>query len=145
VRRAVLTSIGHNIADSLASGCGLLIGVYEMDVFGEAANTPDGFLEVDFLSGTVSGGRPSRTLTEAVRLYSQALPELCDRQGAKVDDFAELTARYSGRHPGVRFSVAVTDRLGNRSIDEYVGVPGARPKVLDPLGRVRRIRGRRSE
>lgn len=30
-----LRSIGHNIADSLGSGIGLLIGVYEMDVFGE--------------------------------------------------------------------------------------------------------------
>ena len=31
-----LRSIGHNIADSLASGCGLMIGVYDMDIFGEA-------------------------------------------------------------------------------------------------------------
>lgn len=37
-----LRSIGHNIADSLGSGIGLLIGVYEMDVFGEAAGAPDG-------------------------------------------------------------------------------------------------------
>ena len=31
-----LRSIGHNIADSLASGIGLLIGYYQMDIFGEA-------------------------------------------------------------------------------------------------------------
>jgi hypothetical protein len=38
-----LKSIGHNIADSLASGIGLMIGVYEMDIFGEAANSHEGY------------------------------------------------------------------------------------------------------
>jgi hypothetical protein len=46
-----LKSIGHNVADSLASGVGLMIGVYEMDVFGEVTSTPEGFIEVDFLTG----------------------------------------------------------------------------------------------
>lgn len=49
-----LTSIGHNIADSLASGIGLLVGVYEMDVFGEARRSPEPCIVVDFVSGTVS-------------------------------------------------------------------------------------------
>jgi hypothetical protein len=44
-----LTSIGHNIAHSLASGIGLMIGMYEMDVFGEAANSPEGYFLVDFI------------------------------------------------------------------------------------------------
>jgi hypothetical protein len=42
-----LKSIGHNIAESLASGIGMMIGVYEMDVFGEAAAAPQGYIEVD--------------------------------------------------------------------------------------------------
>ena len=57
-----LKSIGHNIADSLASGIGLMIGVYETDVFGEARATSAGFIEVDFLNGSTMGGTPSRTL-----------------------------------------------------------------------------------
>lgn len=37
-----LKSIGHNIADALGSGIGLMISVYEMDVNGEASATPEG-------------------------------------------------------------------------------------------------------
>ncbi len=35
MKHAVLKSVAHNIADSLASGIGLMIGIYEMDVFGD--------------------------------------------------------------------------------------------------------------
>jgi hypothetical protein len=37
-----LRSIAHNIADSLASGCSELTGIYELDVFAEAAKNPGG-------------------------------------------------------------------------------------------------------
>ncbi len=47
-----LRSIGHNIADSLASGTGLLIGIYGTDIFGEASRSPERFITVDFLTGT---------------------------------------------------------------------------------------------
>jgi hypothetical protein len=47
-----LKSVGHNIADSFASGIGLLIGHYEMNVFAEAASEPEGFVVVDFLEGS---------------------------------------------------------------------------------------------
>jgi hypothetical protein len=42
-----LRSIAHNIADSLASGNGFLIGVYDMHLFGEASQSPEGFMTVD--------------------------------------------------------------------------------------------------
>ena len=35
-----LRAIGHNIADSLAGGMGLLIGVYRTDIFDEAGPAP---------------------------------------------------------------------------------------------------------
>jgi hypothetical protein len=76
-----LKSVGHNIADSLASGIGLMIGVYEVDVFGEAAATPEGFIEVDFVTGEASGAKPSVALQRALRLYADALPDLCIRHG----------------------------------------------------------------
>jgi len=133
-----LKSIGHNIADSLASGIGMMIGVYEMDVFGEAAATPEGFIEVDFLTGLASGGKPSHELLRALDLYARALPELCRRHGADVTDFRRLTARFSGRPMLCMFVVTIEDRHGRCSTDEYRGLPGQRPKVLDHLGRVRR-------
>jgi hypothetical protein len=133
-----LKSIGHNIADSLASGIGLMIGVYEMDVFGEAAAAPEGFIEVDFLTGEASGAKPSAELARALKLYAQALPDLCRRQGVEPSDFHHLSARFSSLSPMFkRFTVTVEDSQGRRSTDEYEGVPGKRPKVLDHLGRVR--------
>lgn len=136
VKHAVLTSIAHNIADSLASGVGMMIGVYDMDVFGEAAQSREGFIEVDFLAGNTSGAEPSQSLLHAIRLYSEVLPALCERQGADVTDFRRLVAKYTGQS----FVVEVTDRRGKTSRDRYTGSPGARPKVLDLLGRVRRVR-----
>src|SRR3954468_13442194 len=91
-----LKSIGHNIADSLAGGIGMMIGVYEMDVFGEAAATPEGFIEVDFLSGQSSGGKSSPELARALKLYAEALPGLCRRHGIDAAAFRRLSARYSG-------------------------------------------------
>jgi len=70
VKHSVLTSIGHNFADSLASGIGLMIGVYAMDVFGEAACSPEGFIEVDFLTGCDVG-------SAALALACSRDPPLC--------------------------------------------------------------------
>jgi hypothetical protein len=135
-----LISIGHNIADSLASGIGMMIGVHEMDVFGEAAATPEGFIEVDFLTGQSTGGKVSRELAGALELYAAALPDLCRRHGAEVSEFRALTARYTRRPLFYAYTVTVENREGRRSTDEYRGVPGKRPRVLDHLGRIRRKR-----
>lgn len=137
MKHAVLTSIGHNIADSLASGIGLLIGVFDMDIFGEARRSAEGFIEVNFVDGTTSGGKPTPNLAEAIHEYSKVLPALCERQGASISDFKRLVARYQHSR---EFIVEVEDSAGKVSRDRYVGVPGARPKALDPLGRVRRVR-----
>jgi hypothetical protein len=133
-----LKSVAHNIAESLSSGIGLMIGVYELYVFEEAAATPEGFIDVDFLTGQSSGGKPSRELARALKLYAGALPDLCRRQGIDVAEFRQLTARFSGRPMFAGYTVTIEDRQGRRSIDEYIGVPGRRPRVLDHLGRVRR-------
>jgi hypothetical protein len=133
-----LRSIGHNIAHSLASGIGLLIGVYSTDVFGEAARSPEGFITVDFLAGTSVGGKPSPSLARAFELYRDALTDLCERHGTSPAIFRELTARYSVDGYGAHFVVTAEDHQGHRSVDEYVGWEGKRPKVLDRQGRVRR-------
>lgn len=137
-----LRSIGHNIADSFASGIGLLIGVYDMNIFGEARRSREGFITVDFLTGSSAGGRPSRSLARAIVLYQEALSGLCRNHGVTPAAFRELTARFSvdGNHK--RFVVTVEDRRGRRAIDEYVGLPGRRLRSLDSRGRVRTARGR---
>ncbi|MHB9841539.1 hypothetical protein Q8F57_042780 [Paraburkholderia terrae] len=63
-----LKSLGHNIADSLASGIGLMIGAYDIDVFVEAAAGPEGFIIVNFLDGTAFGSPVSAKLQRAIHL-----------------------------------------------------------------------------
>jgi hypothetical protein len=137
-----LRSIGHNIADSLASGIGLLVGVYEMDVFGEARRSPGHFVVVDFLSGKIVEGRASPSLARAIALYGKALPDLCGKHRGSPAMFRELSARYSVDVHGPRVVVTVEDYKGLRAVDEYVGAPGRRIRILDHLGRVRRKRAR---
>jgi hypothetical protein len=87
MKHAVLASLGHNIADSFASGIGLMIGVYDMDVFGEAAASQEGFIEVDFLTGSTTGAATSASLARAISLYAEALPGLCKKHGVEATDF----------------------------------------------------------
>ena len=125
-----LKSIGHNIADSLGSGICLLVGYYEIDIFGEAAGSPTGFIEVDFLAGTSSGSPTSPTLTKVLELYREALDRLCASHGTSASAFAALTARFAvDRRYGPHFTVTIEDQSGRRSVEEYVGIPGRKLKV----------------
>lgn len=129
MKHGELRSIAHNIADSLASGIGLLIGAYELDVFGEAARSPDRALTVDFLAGTVSGGEVSAELARAVRLYRDALPGLCAKHRTTPAAFRELAARYQASATGNRFTVTIEDQRGRRSSTGYAGTPGRRVRT----------------
>lgn len=135
---STLKAIAHNMADSVGSGIGLMVGVYEMDIYGEAAASSDRYIEVDFLTGETSGGRCSAGLVKALTLYRDALPEFCQRHGVDAHDFRELTVRFSGTHVRTGFTVTVEDQQGRRSVDTYEGIPGKRVRVLDRLGRIRR-------
>lgn len=132
-----LRAIAHNIADSLGSGIGMLIGVYEMDVFGEAARSPNGVMAVDFLAGKVATGVGSPHLVDALAKYRKALPELCKKHGASIEDFRELSARYSSDAFNRRIDVTVEDRNGRRVEDAYIGTPARHVKVIDQIGRIR--------
>jgi len=132
-----LKSIAHNISESLGSGIGLMIGHYEMDIFGEAANSPEGHITVDFLNGATSGARPSPSLKKAISLYSEALEELCQKHGTTRDAFSELKTRFSRSSYRRSFIVTIRDTDGRTSIDEYQGLPARRVMELDELGRIR--------
>lgn len=120
-----LKSIGHNIADSLASGIGLMIGVYDTDVFAEAASTEAGSVSVNFVNGEVGGGAVSDSLRGAALRYSEALPDFCAKHGVNLGEIKVIEARYGtdqvyGRH----FTVTVEATDGRRSVERYLGVPG---------------------
>jgi hypothetical protein len=138
----VLRAIAHNIADSLGSGIGLLIGVYEMNVFDDAKKSPGGVISIDFLAAKVTRGKASPALAGAIAKYGKALPNLCAKHGASIDDFKTLSARYSTDTFNRRIVVRIRDRLGRCYVDEYIGRPARHVKVTDRLGRIRTKRGR---
>lgn len=135
----ILKAIAHNLADSAADGMGFLIGVYAMDIFGEAGATPEGYIEVDFLTGEITGGQASASLARALKLYSEvALPHLCESHGGSPSDFRQLKVRFQADPLSPQFKVTVEDQRGRQATTHYEGLPARRVKVLDQLGRVRR-------
>lgn len=120
---------------------GLLIGVYGMNVFGEAKKSPDGVVCIDFLAAKATKGKISPALKAAIVKYRTALPSLCAKHGASIEEFKTLTVTYSTDRLNQRIVVTVRDRLGRCCVDEYIGTPARRMKVTDRLGRVRTKRG----
>ena len=122
-----LTSFGHNIADSLASGICFMVGLYAVDIHDEASASPEGYIVVDFMTGSSSGSSVSEDLRHAIKRYSELLPELAKRHNLDIQNIKTLSARFGtdkvfGRH----FSVTVESSDGRRSTDQYAGAPGKR-------------------
>ena len=90
-----LRSVAHNIADSLGSGIGMLVGVYDIDVIGEAYQAPGGTLTIDFLAGKCVDSTVSAAFADVVARYRTGLASLCKKHGVPESAFSELTARYS--------------------------------------------------
>ncbi len=137
MKHSELCAIAHNIADSLASGQGFLIGYFPTEIFAEVAQSAESHISVDFLTGQITGGKPSDSLSKAIALYVEATPAFFEKHGASISDVREVIARYHVKHLENRFSVIVEDARGRRSSAEYGGMPGQRLKTIDELGRIR--------
>lgn len=123
----------------MASGLGFVIGYQAMDVFGEAASSPDGLIEVDFLKGLIVRGEASDNLRAAASRFAEVLPEFCQSNGAQATDFKALCAIFDATSLERRVLLLVTDQNGHSSSTEYAGIPLKRLKILDSLGRIRRV------
>ena len=122
-----LTSFGHNVADTLASGICFMAGIYSVDIHREAAASPEGHITVDFLTGTTSGGYVSERLQNAVKRYSELLPDLAKRHNIEISDIAAFSARFgTDKVAGPHFLVTVESSDGRQSVDQYAGYPGKR-------------------
>lgn len=122
----------------MASGLAFVIGYHPMDVFGEAASSAGGVIEVDFLKGDIVRGKASENLKAAAARFAEVLPVFCRENGAEAADFEALSAAFAATPLGPRVSLVVADRNGHSSTTEYAGVPLKRVRVLDGLGRIRR-------
>lgn len=134
-----LRSVAHNIADSLSSGMGFLIGAYSTDIYQEASLSADGRITVDFLRG-IATGTVSDSLAKAVALYRDALVGLCNKQGLSIELFQELSATYFTNDKGEECVIIhVQDNKGRSKHDTYVGSPLQRVKNLDTRGRTSKL------
>ena len=131
-----LRSIAHNIADSFGSGASLLFD-HGFHPYEDAERSPDGVLEVDFLSGIVLSGQPSCELLDRISLSPAVVADVCARRGASADAFACFRTRYVKTKVGRRYEVTVTDRSGRTRTDQYDGAwgrklqPGKHPPVTN--------------
>src|SRR4051812_29565461 len=105
-----LCAIAHNFADSMASGLGFVVGYCQTDVFGEAASSPGGVVEIDFLNGSIVRGRPSQQLESAAVTFARSFPGFCNKNGAEVTDFQSFLAVYDARGGRCRTVLTVADR-----------------------------------
>jgi hypothetical protein len=135
MKHSELHAIVHNMADSMGCGNGFMVGGWSMDVYGEAAKSPEGHLTLDFLTGDVSGAKPSASLMKAFNAYLGIFPEFCIKHGASESDFRSAVVRFSvegvDQWAGARFVVTIEDTRGKRSSAEYTGLGGqstARPE-----------------
>jgi hypothetical protein len=124
MKHSRLSSIAHNLADSLSCGLGFVIGYYGTDIYGEAAKCPESSIFVDFLKGEISAGTPS--LAKAVALYSQVLPDFCKKHRVEVSEFQIFRVRYAVSFYGPRYTVEIEDRSGRHSSVEYAAYSGRR-------------------
>ncbi len=132
-----LQSIAHNFAASLASGMGFVVGLYTTRVFEEAGFSKDCHITIDFLSGRIKHGTASEELTRATVVYQRAFPEFCEKHGADISDFRELSVRFHSGQLYNRFMVTIEYSGGTRSTREYDGDLGNRIRELDDRGRIR--------
>jgi len=122
MKHDILHSVAHNFVDSFGNGNGFLIGVYMMDVYGEAANSKDGFIEIDFLSGRVAGGPISDSLAAATLMYREELPSFCKKHGASLTDFETFIAKFWNDGSDRHCEISVQGNSGKLSKVEYAGV-----------------------
>ena len=122
-----LTSFGHNLADSLASGICFMAGVYSVDIHREASSSEVGYIVVDFITGATSGSPVSPDLDRAIKRFSTLLPELAKQHGLDPSEIKVLSARFgTDKVAGPHYSVTVESSDGRRSVDQYSGYPGKR-------------------
>jgi hypothetical protein len=112
-----LKSVGHNIADSLASGIGMMIGVYEwMSLEKRKPARKD---SSRWISSRVRPRLESPVAPWRKRYGSTHWRFRVSASPVNASDFRELKARFSGTGFSRRFVVTVEDQSGRKSEDEY--------------------------
>jgi hypothetical protein len=111
-------SIAHNFADSFGSGSSLLFN-FGTWPYPDAARSPDGVLEIDFLKGAVLSGVASTELRRHIANAPSLFSDFCERHGQPVQAFAAFTVRYVADGSSRYFDVTVQVDTGRGRTDRY--------------------------
>ncbi len=121
-----LCSIAHNLSDSLSSGASELFRYYGDELYNDIKLSPNGVVEIDFLSGTVVRGTVSASMLKLISSSPKVLEGLCAKHDRSSAEFSKLTARYISDVFGRAYVVTVEDRQGRSRTDRYAGGSGRR-------------------
>ncbi len=133
-------AIAHNIADSIASGCSLLLGEYDLPIRHWLATAPDGRIVLDCLAGRVMEGPAKPALEQLAKRLPDAVIALCAKENGSAQDFDALVVTLGSDALGVMAETTVRSPSGNETVDHYVGRPLRRRRMLDAAGRKRRVK-----
>lgn len=128
-----LKSVAHNLGHSISSGIGLMIDIFDLDVYGDARNSPSGAIEVDFIRGRISGN-PSRKTESGLREYiARGWPELCEKHKVDLTDFSELVISFDQMGS---YTVTVQSQDGRGHVQDFERYDGKRTTRKSRLDRL---------
>lgn len=136
MKHSSLQAIVHNVADSLGSGISLMTGFYDLSVYSDARNSPNGILKVDLLRAVVVEGDAGVNLLAALKRVPTALMEQCEKAGGSWDEYRRAEVIFHGNQSGPGFTIIVEDQTGKLTETDYLGFPAKRAKAIDVYGRL---------
>ncbi len=138
MKHGKLRSIAHNLADSLAGYVSLITGVYDLDLYKDAGQSPNGELVIDFLNNKIISGNPSPNLIKAVSRLQPEFNRLCESEKVSRINFRNAKAHFYANEIRCGFTIIVEDNNGKITETDYSGIPAQRVFQLDSQGRRRR-------
>ena len=121
-----------------------MTGFYELDLYGDAAKSPDGKLSVDLLNGRVIAGTPSPELSAAISRRSLHFDRLCATAGIARGECQAANAHFYATSQRTGFTLAIEDGAGRVTETDYEGTPAHRVLERDQRGNPRRRAIRRA-
>jgi hypothetical protein len=140
MKQGQLHAIAHNLADSIASGCSLLLDVYGFSIGAQLAKSPTGRIVIDCLHPRLIEGELTNDMRELIAAIPYGLTRLCEDEHGTRDDFSELHLVFSANHLAMEVEIIVGGNGRAATSRLFTGRPLKRKRVLDKSGRLRRTR-----
>jgi hypothetical protein len=140
MKQGQLHAIAHNLADSIASGCSLLLGIYEFSIGAQIAKSPTGRVVIDCLHPRLIEGELTSDMRKLIAAIPGGLTRLCEDEHGAREDFSELRLVFSTTYVAMEVETIVGGNGRAATSRLFAGRPLKRKRVLDKSGRLRRTR-----